>query len=94
MSYIRPQSAPASSTSAAASASELTIVQKPANSRWIGSSATGTPCARPSSAIDRLWHIGASTHPGPGLGAGSGTLVAKQLLEPPLRARLLARLRR
>jgi phytoene dehydrogenase-like protein len=27
-----------------------------------------------------LWHIGASTHPGPGLGAGSGTLVAKQLL--------------
>jgi phytoene dehydrogenase-like protein len=30
--------------------------------------------------IDRLWHIGASTHPGPGLGAGSGTLVAKRLL--------------
>jgi phytoene dehydrogenase-like protein len=27
-----------------------------------------------------LWHIGASTHPGPGLGAGSGTLVAKRLL--------------
>jgi phytoene dehydrogenase-like protein len=27
-----------------------------------------------------LWHIGASTHPGPGLGAGSGTLVAKELL--------------
>jgi phytoene dehydrogenase-like protein len=44
--------------------------------------------------IDRLWHIGASTHPGPGLGAGSGTLVAKQLLEPRLPARLLARLRR
>jgi phytoene dehydrogenase-like protein len=30
--------------------------------------------------VDRLWHIGASTHPGPGLGAGSGTMVAKQLL--------------
>jgi phytoene dehydrogenase-like protein len=30
--------------------------------------------------IDGLWHIGASTHPGPGLGAGSGTLVAKELL--------------
>jgi phytoene dehydrogenase-like protein len=30
--------------------------------------------------IDRLWHIGASTHPGPGLGAGSGYLVAKALL--------------
>ena len=28
-----------------------------------------------------LWHIGASTHPGPGLGAGSGTLVAKELLK-------------
>jgi phytoene dehydrogenase-like protein len=27
-----------------------------------------------------LYHIGASTHPGPGLGAGSGTLVAKELL--------------
>jgi len=30
--------------------------------------------------ISRLWHIGASTHPGPGLGAGSGTLVARRLL--------------
>jgi phytoene dehydrogenase-like protein len=30
--------------------------------------------------VDRLWHIGASTHPGPGLGAGSGTMVAKRLL--------------
>ncbi|HZQ66243.1 MAG TPA: NAD(P)/FAD-dependent oxidoreductase [Gaiellaceae bacterium] len=30
--------------------------------------------------VEGLWHIGASTHPGPGLGAGSGTLVARQLL--------------
>ena len=30
--------------------------------------------------VRRLWHIGASTHPGPGLGAGSGTMVAKHLL--------------
>jgi len=30
--------------------------------------------------VGRVWHIGASTHPGPGLGAGSGTLVAKELL--------------
>jgi phytoene dehydrogenase-like protein len=30
--------------------------------------------------VERLYHIGASTHPGPGLGAGSGTLVAKHLL--------------
>jgi phytoene dehydrogenase-like protein len=29
--------------------------------------------------VDGLWHIGASTHPGPGLGAGSGYLVAKAL---------------
>jgi phytoene dehydrogenase-like protein len=35
--------------------------------------------------IDRLWHIGASTHPGPGLGAGSGTMVAKRLLRRRLR---------
>jgi phytoene dehydrogenase-like protein len=39
--------------------------------------------------IDGLWHIGASTHPGPGLGAGSGTLVAQELLRPPLRKRVL-----
>jgi phytoene dehydrogenase-like protein len=38
--------------------------------------------------IKRLWQIGASTHPGPGLGAGSGTLVAKRLLEPPLLERI------
>ncbi|HET7855620.1 MAG TPA: NAD(P)/FAD-dependent oxidoreductase [Gaiellaceae bacterium] len=41
--------------------------------------------------VDGLWHIGASTHPGPGLGAGSGTLVAKQLLRPPLVRRLVRR---
>jgi phytoene dehydrogenase-like protein len=33
-----------------------------------------------STPVKGLWHIGASTHPGPGLSAGSGTLVAKQLL--------------
>jgi phytoene dehydrogenase-like protein len=38
-----------------------------------------------------LWHIGASTHPGPGLGAGSGTLVAKELLRRGLAKRLLRR---
>jgi phytoene dehydrogenase-like protein len=37
--------------------------------------------------VDGLWHIGASTHPGPGLGAGSGTLVADALLRPTLRER-------
>jgi phytoene dehydrogenase-like protein len=44
--------------------------------------------------VDRLWHIGASTHPGPGLGAGSGTLVAQQLLEPSAPARLANRVRK
>jgi phytoene dehydrogenase-like protein len=39
-----------------------------------------------------LYHIGASTHPGPGLGAGSGTLVAKDLLRRPLPRRALDRL--
>jgi phytoene dehydrogenase-like protein len=38
--------------------------------------------ARPGHAteIDGLWHIGASTHPGPGLGGGSGTIVARRLV--------------
>jgi len=43
--------------------------------------------------VERLWHIGASTWPGPGLGAGSGTLVAQALLRPPPAQRALARLR-
>ncbi len=41
--------------------------------------------------VERLWHIGASTWPGPGLGGGSGTLVAQKLLEPPLPRRAVAR---
>jgi phytoene dehydrogenase-like protein len=45
-----------------------------------------------STPIDGLFHIGASTWPGPGLGAGSGTLVAKALLQPPAAQRLVARL--
>src|SRR5207244_10832402 len=44
--------------------------------------------------IRKLWQIGASTHPGPGLGAGSGTLVAKRLLEPALLERLRSRIGR
>jgi phytoene dehydrogenase-like protein len=42
-------------------------------------------------AVGNLWHIGASTHPGPGLGAGSGYLVYKELTKTPLPKRLLAR---
>jgi phytoene dehydrogenase-like protein len=44
--------------------------------------------------VEGLWHVGASTHPGPGLGAGSGYLVAKELTKPPLPRRLLGRLPR
>jgi phytoene dehydrogenase-like protein len=30
--------------------------------------------------VDGLWHIGASTHPGPGLNAASGRMVAQRLI--------------
>jgi phytoene dehydrogenase-like protein len=43
--------------------------------------------------VDGVWHVGASTHPGPGLGGGSGALVAQQLLEPALMKRWAARIR-
>jgi phytoene dehydrogenase-like protein len=43
--------------------------------------------------IAGLFHIGASTWPGPGLGAGSGTLVADDLLRPPPVKRAVGRLR-
>ncbi len=42
--------------------------------------------------VEALWHVGASTHPGPGLGAGSGYLVAKELTKPPLTRRVLGKL--
>lgn len=49
--------------------------------------------------VGRLFHIGAFTHPGPGLGGGSGHIVAQSLLRAPaarrlvdgLKARVLAR---
>jgi phytoene dehydrogenase-like protein len=77
-----------------------------ANPNWVGGDIYGGSCAldqnllwRPTPAtpghatpVDRLLHIGASTHPGPGLGAGSGYLAAKRLTRPPLPRRLLARL--
>jgi phytoene dehydrogenase-like protein len=44
--------------------------------------------------VKGVWHVGASTHPGPGLGGASGALVAQQLLEPPLATRVLGRVRR
>jgi len=76
-----------------------------ANPNWVGGDIYAGSCAldqnllfRPTPAspghatpVERLWHIGASTHPGPGLGAGSGYLAAKQLTKPPLVRRLLAK---
>jgi len=77
-----------------------------ANPNWVGGDIYAGSCSldqnllfRPMPAspghgtpVERLWHIGASTHPGPGLGAGSGYLAAKQLTRPALARRLLARL--
>ena len=42
--------------------------------------------------IAGVWHIGASTHPGPGLGAGSGTIVAHALLRENRTRRTMSRL--
>jgi phytoene dehydrogenase-like protein len=77
-----------------------------ANPNWVGGDIYAGSCAldqnlifRPTPAtpghetpVEGLWHIGASTHPGPGLGAGSGYLVAKRLTRPPLPRRLLSKL--
>lgn len=77
-----------------------------ANPNWVGGDIYAGSCSldqnllfRPTAAtpghatpVERLWHIGASTHPGPGLGAGSGYLVAKHLTRPALPRRLLAKL--
>jgi phytoene dehydrogenase-like protein len=46
-----------------------------------------------ATSLRQLWHIGASTWPGPGLGGGSGTLVAQELLRPPAPQRALDALR-
>jgi phytoene dehydrogenase-like protein len=46
-----------------------------------------------STAVRNLFHIGASTWPGPGLSAGSGTLVAKELLRPPTAKRAATRVK-
>ncbi len=42
----------------------------------------GPRTGRHRTGVPGLWHIGASTHPGPGLGGGSGHLVARALLAP------------
>jgi phytoene dehydrogenase-like protein len=54
----------------------------------------GPATARHRTAVPGLWHIGASTHPGPGLGGASGHLVAEQLTRPNRAAALLSGARR
>lgn len=44
--------------------------------------------------VEKLLHIGAFTHPGPGLGGGSGHLAAQALLRPSAPRRALDRVRR
>ena len=44
--------------------------------------------------LDGLYQCGASTYPGPGLNTASGRIVAMQLLQPAVRERLRARLKR
>lgn len=41
--------------------------------------------------IKNLWHIGASTHPGPGLGGGSGFLVAQRLTKKGLFSKIFSK---
>lgn len=54
----------------------------------------GPATSRHRTSVPGLWHIGASTHPGPGLGGGSGHIAAQALLAhdrgrvAPLRSRL------
>ena len=40
----------------------------------------GPLTSRHHTVVPGLWHIGAATHPGPGLGGGSGHLVAQELI--------------
>jgi phytoene dehydrogenase-like protein len=54
----------------------------------------GPATARHRTVVPGLWHIGASTHPGPGLGGGSGHLVAEQLTRPSRSASVLDGARR
>ena len=46
---------------------------------WLRPFASGGGARGHRTPVAGLYHIGASTHPGPGLGAGSGTLVAREI---------------
>jgi phytoene dehydrogenase-like protein len=47
--------------------------------------------ARHATPVDGLWHIGAATHPGPGLSGASGHMVAQALVRPPAWRRITHR---
>ena len=87
----RPTSRRATSTSTAATRTAALDASRPG----AAVAAAGRPPARTARAVDALWHIGASTHPGPGLNAASGRMVAQRLIagEPGWRG-ALGRLRR
>jgi phytoene dehydrogenase-like protein len=53
----------------------------------------GPRTGRHRTAIGGLWHIGSSTHPGPGLGGASGHLAAQAIIAPSIARRAAARLR-
>ena len=76
---------PRTSSAATSTAARVRSTRTSSGARW--PRLPGTRRRSPA-----LWHIGASTHPGPGLGAGSGYLVAKELTKPPITQRLLARI--
>ena len=46
---------------------------------WLRPFASGGGARGHRTPVAGLYHIGASTHPGPGLGAGSSTLVAREI---------------
>ena len=77
-----------------ATSSRATSTREAARSTRTCSGARSPPRPGTATTVEDLWHVGASTHPGPGLGAGSGYLVAKELTKPPLPRRLVAKLPR
>lgn len=53
----------------------------------------GPRSSRHQTAVTGLWHIGAATHPGPGLGGASGHLAVQEIVAPSLRERAVDRVR-
>ena len=88
----RRRSPPSTSRRSTSTSSAATSTAARARSTRTSSGGRSPSAPGHETPVAGLWHIGASTHPGPGLGAGSGYLVAQELTKPPLPQRLLARL--